>query len=279
MTTYSVSSVSAHSVSPTTYISTVIRHREVIARLVGREFALRFRGSFLGVLWAIMTPVLTVIVYAFVFGVIFKSKWGDATSKSNFVSILMLGIIVHGIFAESIGRAPSLILGHVNYVKKVIFPIEVLPVMAVIGVLMNAAIGIVIVVALNLIISHEVQVTIVFLPLILLPYLVLITGFVLFLSSIGVYLRDLSHIVGFFMMVALFMTPIFYPISAVPEPFRQFLYLNPLTFTVEQARAVTLFGELPNWTGLAIYSVIAVISAWIGLFWFQRTRNGFADVI
>lgn len=279
MNTYSISSVNAHSVSPTTYVSTVIRHRELIARLVGREFALRFRGSILGVLWAVMTPILTVIVYAFVFGIIFNSKWGDATSKSNFVSILMLGIIVHGIFAEAVGRAPSLILGHVNYVKKVVFPLEVLPVMAVVGVLMNAAIGIVIVVVLNLIVSHEVQPTIVFLPLILLPYLVLITGFVLFLSSIGVYLRDLTHILGFVMMVALFMTPIFYPISAVPEPFRQFLYLNPLTFTVEQARAVTLFGEMPNWTGLAIYSAVALISAWIGLYWFQRTRNGFADVI
>jgi lipopolysaccharide transport system permease protein len=279
MTTYSISSVSAHSVSPTAYVRTVVRHRELIARLVGREFAVRFRGSFLGVLWAIMTPVLTVIVYAFVFGIVFNSKWGDATSKSNFVSILMLGIIVHGIFAEAIGRAPSLILGHVNYVKKVIFPLEVLPVMAVVGVLMNATIGLFIVVALNLIVSHEVQPTIVFLPLILLPYLVLITGFVLFLSSIGVYLRDLSHLVGFFVTVSLFMTPIFYPISAVPEPYRQFLYLNPLTFTVEAARAVTLFGAMPNWTGLAIYSGIALICAWIGLYWFQRARNGFADVI
>jgi homopolymeric O-antigen transport system permease protein len=278
MTTYSISPYSAHSVSPATYVGTVIRHRELIARLVGREFALRFRGSFLGVLWAIMTPVLTVIVYAFVFGVVFNSKWGEAT-KSDFVSILMLGIIVHGMFAEAIARAPSLILGHANYVKKVIFPLEVLPVMAVVGVLMNAAIGVLIVIGLNLILSHELQPTIVFLPLILLPYLVLIIGFVLFLSAIGVYLRDLTHLVGFFVMVSLFMTPIFYPISAVPEGFRPFLYLNPLTFAVEQARAVTLFGMMPNWTGLAIYSVIAVICAWFGLYWFQRTRNGFADVI
>jgi lipopolysaccharide transport system permease protein len=263
------------------YARSVLAHRDLIYRMVDREFTQRFRGSLLGALWAILTPLLTALVYSFVFGTVFKARWGTAPqdSQNSFTVILLTGIIVHAIFAEALGRAPSIVLSNANYVKKVVFPLEILPVVAVCTALVNAVVGMAIVLLLNLILNHTIQPTIVLLPLVLFPYLLFITGLVLFLGATGVYVRDLSQIVGFLITVTLFMTPIFYPISAVPEAFQHVMWLNPLTFIVEQTRGVVLFGSLPDWIGLVVYLVASAVLLSMGFWWFQRTRNGFADVM
>ena len=211
-----------------------------------------------GIVWAIINPILTVLIFSFVFGVVFQARWGiEATSNGEFVIIVLLGMIVHGIFAESLGRAPTLIVGQPAYVKKVVFPLEILPIVAVLHALLNAAIGFTVVVIAYLTMTGHIEATVLLLPIVLLPYVLLIIGVVLFASAIGVYLRDLAQIVNVITMIALFLAPIFYPISAVPERYQLLLYLNPLTFTVEQARNVALFGNIPNWTGLTIYFIAA----------------------
>lgn len=262
------------------YARSVRRYGDLISQLAQREFAQRYRGSVLGALWAFLTPLVMVVVYTFVFTVVFPTRWGAAeTAETNFVVIYLIGAIIHGLFAEAVGRAPNLIVGQANYVKKVVFPLEVLPIVVVVGALITAAIGFGIAILLNLVLAHAVKWTVIFLPVILLPYLVLLLGTVLLISALGVYLRDLGQVMGVIITLMLFLTPVFYPVTAVPERFRTYIYLNPLTFIVEQTREVALFGHLPNWNVLVIYTLCSVAFCWFGLFVFQRARGGFADVL
>jgi lipopolysaccharide transport system permease protein len=263
------------------YGRSILGHRSLILRMVDREFTQRFRGSLLGALWAIITPLLTALVYTFVFSTVFNARWGTSPedNQTSFTVILLTGLVIHGIFAELISRAPAIVLSNPNYVKRVVFPLEILPIIALGTALINAGVGMAIVVLLNLVLTHTIQPTILLLPLVLFPYLLFVTGLVLFLGATGVYVRDLSQIVGFLVTVSLFLTPIFYPISAVPQSFQHFMWFNPLTFIVEQTRGIVLFGTLPHWKGLAIYTAASAVLLSIGFWWFQRMRNGFADVL
>ena len=268
------------SVSLLAYARSTLRHGDLVRQLVRREFAQRYRGSMLGGLWAFVIPLVMVMVYTFVFTVVFPTRWGSVdVAETNFVVIFLVGAITHGLFAEALGRAPNLIVTQPNYVKKVVFPLEILPIVVVVGALITATIGFAIAIFLNIVLAHAVQWTAIFLPLILMPYLVLLLGMILLVSALGVYIRDLSQAMGVIITLALFLTPVFYPITAVPERFRSFIYLNPLTFVVEQAREVMLFGHLPNWALLGLYTLGSLAFCWIGLFVFQRARGGFADVL
>jgi lipopolysaccharide transport system permease protein len=272
--------VQIHSASLPNYLATITRYRDLISQLVRREFSTRYRGSMLGVLWAVVNPILTVLIFSFLFGTIFKARWGsEPSSNGTFVIIALVGMIIHGIFAESLGQAPNVILGRPSYVKKVVFPLEILPIVTVVTALLNAAATMTVVLAANGILNGSMPITVLLLPVVLVPFIFLVGGVVLFVSAIGVYLRDLAQIVNFLTMATLFLAPVFYPISVVPANYRFLLYLNPLTFIIEQSREVALFGHLPDWSGLTIYSVIAFAFAWAGFWWFQRSRKGFADVV
>ncbi len=268
-----------HSASFSSCCTTAMRHRDLIGQLTLREFRTRYRGSVLGIVWAVITPLATVLVFLFVFGVIFHARWGTApNSTAEFVIIVLFGTVIHGAFAETLGRAPQLILGQPAYVKRVVFPLEIVPLVAVAQAFINATIALMIVLGAAAIV-RGVAPTALWLPLILAPYFLFLVGMAFFVSATAVYLRDLSHVAGFVTTGALFLAPIFYPISAVPDPYRRLLYANPLTFAVEQARSVTLFGQSPDWPGLAIYASVALATAWLGYAWFQRIRHGFADVM
>jgi lipopolysaccharide transport system permease protein len=274
--------VKRHSASLLGFLRSVLIHRDLIGRLAGREFSQRFRGSVLGAAWAVLTPLLLALVFTFVFGTVFQARWGDmqpGTGQGSFTVIFLVGLVTHGIFAEALSRAPGLVLSNPSYVKKVVFPLEILPVVVVCTALLNGCIGMAIAVALNLVLNQALSPTLFLLPLVLLPYILLVMGLVLIFAATGVYLRDLSQIVGFVVTLTLFMTPIFYPIEALPPAFQPMMWLNPLTLIVEQARAVTVFGAVPDWGQLALYTLAAGAMLQGSFWWFQRTRNGFADVI
>jgi lipopolysaccharide transport system permease protein len=255
-------------------------HRDLIVRLSAREFTQRFRGSVLGIAWAVLIPLLTALIYTFVFSTVFKARWpGVADGPFDFAIIFLTGIVVHTIFAEAVARAPTLVVGNANYVKKVIFPLEILPIVSVLTALTNASIGIAIVVLGNLILNGKLHLTIVTLPFIIAPYLVFVVALVLFFAAVGVYLRDLSQVVALLITVTMFLTPIFFPIEAVPERFQTAIWLNPLTFVVQQVRGVVIFGEWPNFLGLTIYTVASMAALALAFWLFQRLRNGFADVL
>lgn len=255
-------------------------HHQLIWRLATREVTQRFQGSTLGLAWMVLTPLLSAAVFTFVFSAVFQTRWpGNQTGPFDFALLLLTGMAIHGVFAEAVGRAPTLILSQPSYVTKVVFPIEVLPVVAVLSALVNATITILIVIFGQLLLKGVLHWTAIFFPLVLAPFLIFVVALVLFFAACGIFLRDLSQLVTLLVTVSLFLTPIFYPLDAVPGAFRTLMRLNPLTSIVEQSRTVVVFGGLPNFASLAIYMVCALLALAASFWVFQRMRPGFADVL
>ncbi|MDV6346201.1 ABC transporter permease [Nitrosomonas sp. Is35] len=250
-----------------------------------REVISRYRGSFLGLLWTFINPILMLSIYTFVFSVVFKVRLDSHNSsvihddEFAFALLLFTGLILFNLFSECLARAPGLILANINYVKKIIFPLEILPLISLCSALFHAGISFLVLFSFLLITSHPIEWTIIFLPVILLPLVLLTLGLSWILASIGVFVRDIGQFIGLVLTMLLFLSPIFYPASALPESIRDYLFLNPLTLIIEQARAVILYGQLPDWSGLILYYLFAFLIAWIGLLWFNKTRKGFADVL
>jgi lipopolysaccharide transport system permease protein len=219
-------------------------------------------------------------VYTFVFSVAFKARWHTGSdSKTEFALALFVGMIAHSLVSECINRAPTLIISNANYVKKVVFPIDILPWMAMGTTIFHSLVSLSVWCLFYVSVNQFFNWTAIFLPLIFLPLIFFSMGLAWFLASLGVYLRDISQMTGVFSTVLLFLSPIFYPVSNLPEKYQVFLYANPLTFIIEQARDVLLWGKLPNWEGLGIAMMVSLLIAWLGFAWFQKTRRGFADVL
>lgn len=246
-----------------------------------REIMGRYKGSFLGLTWSFFNPVFMLAVYTFVFSVAFKARWGMGgdESRTQFAVVLFVGMIVHGLFAEVLNRAPSLIVHNVNYVKKVVFPLEVLPVVSLGAALFHTFISLGVLILAFAAFNGYVHWTALLAPLIFVPLVVLVLGLAWMLASLGVFMRDVAQTISVVTMVMMFLAPVFYPVTALPEIYRPWMMLNPLTFIIEQAREVLIWGHLPDWTGLAAYLVAASMMAWLGFIWFQKTRKGFADVL
>jgi lipopolysaccharide transport system permease protein len=266
--------------SPREMIATMWHNRSLIAVLTKREVIGRYRGSMLGILWSFFNPLFMLIVYTFVFSVVFKARWsGGGDSKTEFALILFSGLIVYSLFAECLNRAPGLILGNVNYVKKVVFPLEILPVIAMMAALFHLLISLIVWLIFYIILFGMPHLSIVLLPLVLLPLTLFIIGISWAIASLGVYLRDVSQIVGALTTALMFLSPIFYPISALPAEFQTLMHLNPLTLVIESTRDVLVWGKIPNLQQWLIQLGVSSILAWLGFTLFQRARKGFADVI
>jgi lipopolysaccharide transport system permease protein len=267
--------------SPWALIQSIAQHHRLILQMSWREIASRYKGSLLGLTWSFINPLLMLAVYTFVFSVVFKARWGIGTdeSKTQFAVVLFAGLIVHGLFAEVLNRAPAIILGNVNFVKKVVFPLEILPVVSLMTALFQAVISLCVLMVAFILFNGYLHWTIILTPLVLFPLVLLTIGFAWILASIGVFLRDIGQLITILTTILLFLAPVFYPITALPERFQMWLMINPLTFIIEQAREVIIWGNLPNWSGLGIYTAAASLVAWLGFIWFQKTRKGFADVL
>jgi len=267
-------------ISPQEMVASLWRNRGLASALVRREVLGRYRGSVMGLLWSFFNPVLMLIIYTFVFSVVFKIRWnGGSDSKVEFALVLFSGLIVFSLFAECFNRSPSLILSNINYVKKVVFPLEILPWVALGSALFHTFISVAVWLVAYLIFFGEPHVTVLLLPLVLLPLVLFIMGVSWGLASLGVYVRDVSQVVGIVTTVLMFISPIFFPASALPEKFRPLLLLNPLAIPIEQARDVLFWGKVPDLGVWAAYFAGALLFAWLGFAWFQKTRRGFADVL
>lgn len=272
--------MSSYNVSFFEPLASLIRNRGLIYSLIKRDISGRYQGSFLGIFWAIANPIFMLSVYTFVFTVIFKSRWAGGTdSKIEFALLLFCGLIIFNIFAECINRAPVQITSNANYVKKVVFPLEVLPWVTMGASLFHALVSFIVWIVAYAIFIGLPPMTIFLLPLVLMPLIMLIMGFSWFLASLGVYLRDLGQLVIIFTTVLMFLSPIFYPASALPENYHGFFMLNPLVPIIEQVRSVMYWGYGPDWVVFGGYLISGAVIAWLGLVWFQKTRMGFADVI
>lgn len=253
-------------------------NRSLIARMAQRDIHSRYQGSIFGVVWAIATPLLLLGAYWFVLGEVLGARW-DGISRVELPIVLFTGLMVHLFFAEIVGRAPSLVIENSTYVKKVVFPLEVLSVMTVVTALFHLAISMAVLFVGKLIITGTVSAAWVFLPVALIALIPMALGFSWFFSSISVYLRDVQQVVPLALTLLMFLSPIFYPLSMVPQEYRFGMYLNPLTVPIEQARRITVEGQAPDWSILAVYAAFSIAVMIAGRWWFSRTKQGFADVL
>jgi len=234
----------------------------------------------MGLLWSFFNPVLMLAVYTYVFSVVFKARWGEGTgSKTEFALVLFSGLMVFNLFAECCNRAPSLILGNVGYVKKVVFPLEILPIVALGAALFHLLVSFVVWLLFYVVFVGLPSVTILLFPIVLVPVLLMVLGLSWVLSSLGVYLRDVGQVVAVLVLVLMYLSPIFYPVSIMPESYRTLMELSPITFVVEQARDVMMWRRGIDWSGWGKAMAISIAVALIGFAWFQKTRKGFADVL
>lgn len=265
---------------PLSPFRTIWQHRNLILRLAKREIDARYRGSVLGIVWALITPLLMLAVYTFVFTAVFQARWGTAGGNSGeFALLLFSGLVLFTVFSDCVNRAPGLLLENVSYIKKVVFPLEILPVVTLAVALFNAGLGFAILGVAYLAVLGLPPATVLLLPLVLLPLCLMSLGVSWFLASAGVFLRDIRQMVGVAVTVLMFMSPIFYPTSAVPERFRAILALNPLTPILEQSKDLLFWGRLPSPLEWAVATLAAWGCAWLGYLWFMKTRRGFADVV
>jgi lipopolysaccharide transport system permease protein len=270
----------APSSGPHALLDALWRHRVLTAQLTRRDIAARYKGSALGILWSFAQPVLMLAVYTFVFGVVFRGSWpGGTGSTAEFALVLFAGLLVFQLFADTVSAAPTLILGNVNYVKKVIFPLEILPVSKFGGALFHLATSAVVWLVFHLTLLGPPPATSLLLPVVLAPLMLTTLGVAWFLAALGVYLRDTAQVIGVALSVLMFATPIFYPASAVPEPYRAAIRWLPLTHAVESARDVLVWGRLPDAGAWIAQAAIAAAIALLGFAWFQKVRQGFADVL
>lgn len=257
------------------------RHQDLILQLTRREVAGRYRGSLLGLLWSLVTPLLTLALYTFLFGVVFRARWNAAAPEgyAEFTLILFAGLIVHGFLAECLTRAPTLMLQYANLVKRMVFPIEILAWSLGGGALFNAGVAFLAWAVAATLAGQPPGWTALWLPLVLLPLVLFAVGMAWFVSALGVYLRDITHVTGLIVMALMFLSPIFYRLDAAPPEFQAVIQLNPLTFVIEQTRRVLVWRLAPDFQPLAIAIAIGFGAAGFGLMGFQRMRRGFADVL
>lgn len=255
------------------------RARDLIVQLTERDTRSRYRGSAMGLFWSAIHPLLMLTVYTVFFSEVFPGKWAATDSRAEFALVLFIGLLLHGFVAECLVRAPGLIVEQPNLVKKIVFPLEVLPVVAIGTAIFHLLIGLAIWFAFHLAIAGLPPWTALWFPVVLAPLIVMTLGVCWFVAAIGVYLRDVRHVTPVFAAVLLFASPVFYPVSAVKAPYNLIVAASPLTIPIEQARAVLLWGQAPHWGELGAFALVALLVAWLGGAWFRATRKGFADVL
>lgn len=246
-----------------------------------RDILSRYKGSILGVGWSLFTPLMMLAIYTFIFSVVFKAKWGGDIDqpKSTFAVILFTGMIVFNIFSECFNRSTNLITSNSNYVNKVVFPLNVLPWTILCSAIFHALISLAILILAAFFLLGELHFTIFLLPIIWIPFFLSLVGMMLLLSSIGVYFRDLGQITGVLTTVLMFTSPLFFPLSALPEQLQPFLMLNPLAYFIEITRDVVIWGRVPSFISIAIAYFLSFILFKLGSMCFDRLKKGFADVI
>jgi lipopolysaccharide transport system permease protein len=255
-------------------------NRGLLWSLVVRELQGRYRGTVLGFMWVVVYPLTMLAVYSFVFGVVFRARWGGGQGPmSDFVQMLYSGLIVFFLFSETLSRAPGSVVSRPGYVKKVVFPLELLPVSEMLASLFSAAVGFALLFAFLLIKQQFIPWTVLLLPLIIIPLLLLTAGFAWLLAAIGVFFRDIGQLITVIMSILMFLSPIFYPVSALPQFAQKLMYLNPIAYTIEAVREVVVLGSVPNALQWLAHATFAVVVCWMGLWVFQRARPAFADVV
>jgi lipopolysaccharide transport system permease protein len=258
-------------------VLSIIRHRYLLGQLIKRDVLLRYRGAMFGVAWIFLSPLIMLAIFAFVFGHIFQARWPQQPDGMPFWLILYAGLIVFNLFAETVGRAPTTVRSQPSYVKKIIFPVEILPLVPLGAGLVHAAFNLVILAAV-LAWFGKLDAGVLLLPFLALPAVLLGLGLAWFLAAWGVFIKDMTQIVPLFVQMLLFLSPVFYPASAVPDFLRPLYQLNPLATVIEAGRAAIL-GHGIAWPAWLAALAAGLAAALLGLAFFNHARDEFADAL
>ena len=260
-------------------VRTMVRHRSLIRSMVRRDIVGRYRGSYGGLFWTVINPLLMMVTYYFVFGVVLRLRFGDDGRASNFPLYFLAGMLPWLAFSEAVGRAPTTVWEHGNFVRKLLFPVETLPVNLVVAGLFSEVFGVAIFVTGLLVFGHELAPSALYLPLVLIPQFLLTLGVSWFLAALGVFFRDLGQINGFLLTVWFFLTPICYPQTSLPEKYLWLFEKNPMYVLVESYRAIFLEGAAPPWESLAVVTAFSAVIFIVGHAWFYKLKGSFADLV
>lgn len=267
-------------VNPASPYLALRRNFALIVQVARRDIISRYRGSFAGLMWSFFNPLLMLAIYAFVFGYVFKARWSASVSGHfDFVIMLFAGLNINQFFSECANKAPSLIIQNANFVKKIVFPLESLSWSTVGAALFHLLVSTSVLLAISMLSGHGIPWTVVLFPVVILCFIPFVAGAVWLLASLGVFLRDLQQAMAIVTTALMFLAPILYPITNIPEQFRGLMYINPLTEIAIASQQTLVTGEVPNWGHLGSYAVLSGLFSWVSFIWFERTRKGFADVI
>jgi lipopolysaccharide transport system permease protein len=258
---------------------TIWRNRSLIRTLVRRDVLSRYTGSFGGAFWAILNPLLLMLTYFFVFGIVMDTKFGKDPSRTSFALYFLAGMLPWLAFSEAAGRAPFVLLDHRNFIKKLVFPVETLPVNVVISGLVTEFFGLILFALALLLIRGSIPLTVLYLPLVIIPQILFTAGLAWFLAALGVFARDLGQVIGYLLTVLMFLTPIFYPESQLPKVAAGFIRKNPIYVLVHAYRATLLEAQAPDWVSLGWFALAAILVFLLGHAWFYKLRKSFADLI
>lgn len=261
-------------------LKTLYKNSYLLKQLVKKDIKQRYQGSILGILWTFIVPILMLVIYTFIFSEVFQAKWDiDTSDKYQFALVLFCGLCVFNMVGEVMNRSTVLIASNTNYVKKVIFPLEMLPVVITLSSLFTCLVSFVILIIAKLILYNNVSPTLYLIIPMFIPLIILAVGLGLFISAVSVYLKDVGNAISVIVTVLMYMSPVFFPLSAVPESFRGVCEVNPMTYIIENFRNVVLYGEMINWEYYGISCLVALVFYFIGKGVFMRAKEGFADVL
>lgn len=266
-------------INPLRIVRDLWRLRSLVWSFTARDLRARYRGSFLGVLWTVLTPLAMLATYTFVFSVVLKGRWEGKAGTFEFALALFCGLIIYGVFSECATVAPHLVVNNRVYVKKTTFPLEVLPVVGLLSALFRAGAGMLVLVVTVAICKGGLHWSVLLCALPFIPMALLTLGVGWFLAALGTFVRDAAHTVALLVHLVFFMTPIVYPVSAVPERLRVVIQLNPFTHLVEALRRLVLSGQMPDWAMLGATTAFALVVAVVGYTFFAASRKAFADVL
>lgn len=270
-----------HALSPASMCRSTWKHRELIYQLARKDVIGKYKGSLFGLAWSYISPLFLLAIYTVFFTEVFHAHWSGAASggKGEYATAMFAGLILHTALADCITRGSQLVTSNANYVTKVIFPLEILPWVSSLTAIYHALASLVVLAAFSLIFTGHIAVTFLLFPVVYLPLLLLCNAVGWLLASLGVYVRDIGQMTSLIVIAIMYTAPVFFPLDMVPKGMRSIMYYNPLTFLIVEARKVLLWGQWPNWSGLAAYTAIMLLACSLTYAWFQHTRKGFIDVL
>ena len=258
----------------------LLSYRKIMWQLILREIRSRFQGSFLGIMWLVLQPLFLLFTYTLVFGIVFKARWNGAEiDPLRYGLAIFIGMILHSVLSDCLLRSPTLITAKANFVKKVVFPLEILPPVQVVTAFIQGFVGFALFLLAVAVFGNGLNFMVLLTPIFILPLFLHSLGITWFLAALGVYVRDVGQVTTMLTTALLFLSPVFYPLSALPEPFATIVFFNPLTYSIESMRDIVFNGTLPGFTSTVIQFLFSLVVAFLGLTWFKVTQRGFADVL